>query len=483
MKRYIFLATAIILSLLNIEISAQNYVDAYRLVAPGILGTSASTGMGNATMAMGIGYGNYWTNPAALGLAKKSQVILSYYYDGNRTTSTLHDNSLQKDQFANQINEIGFVYKVPTTRGSLIVGFGYNRVKDFNSVSHFSGFNAGDNSLIQDLTSRNSQLTYDLRLSYAVYDQSWNYLYDETLINGKLQQEGIIREDGSIKNWAFFTAVEVDKDLYLGVTLNLYSGTYTNDREYSEIDTKNYYGDNLQLDPDDPYTIDFREFYMNDNFSWDLSGWNLKGGFFYNFYNFIRFAGTVETPIKYHINENYFVQGSSYFKDDYGYDVEPQTSSTEYSITTPVKIGFGMSVNMAVLEVSAEAHVADYTQTKFSDGFTQAELSDLNNEIKDNFRVAPDFQAGAVVHIPYLDIHPRIGAMYFVSPYKNDVKENNRKYITAGVGFFTHKAFNFDISAVYGVWNDYVDIYGDGEARVYQEIKDYRVMISMAYKF
>ncbi len=462
---------------------AQNFVDAYRLITPGILGSSASVGTGNATMALDIGYGNYLSNPAVLGLAKKSEAVLSYYYAGNRTAATFHDAQMQKDQFSSQINELGFLYKVPTSRGSLIFGFGYNRVKDFNAVTRFSGFNSGDNSLIQDLTSRNSQLTYDLRLSYAVYDQSGQYLYDETLINGNLLQDGIIREEGSVKDWAFFSAVEIDKNLFLGVTLNLYSGNYSNDREYSEIDSKNYYGDNLQLDPDDPYTTDFQEFYVNDNYTWDLSGWNLTGGFFYNFYDFIRFAGTIETPVKYTITENYFVQGSSYFKNGYGYDVAPQTSETEYTITTPVKVGFGVSVNTVLFEASVQAHIADYTQTKFDGGFTQAELSDLNNEIKDNFRVAPDFQAGAVLHIPLLDIHPRIGAMYFVSPYKNDVKENNRKYITAGIGFFSHKAFTLDVSALYGVWNDYTDIYGNGEARVNREIKDYRASISMTFKF
>ena len=462
---------------------AQSFVDAYRLINPGILQTSASLGMGNATMAIGVGYGNYLSNPATLGLMDRSSLTLSYYYSGNRTTSDYFGNSIQKDQFSSNINELGYVYRVPTVRGSLVFGLGYNRVKDFNAISQFSGFNSGNNSLIQDLTSRNSQLTYDLRLSYAVYDNYWNYLYDETLINGKLQQEGTLREEGTINNWSFFSAVEVDKDLYLGITLNLYSGNYVNNRDYYEIDSENYYGDNIQLDPDDPYTIDFQQFYVNDNISWDISGWNIIGGFFYNFYNFLRFAGTIETPIIYKINEKYYVRGSSYFKYDYGYDVEPQTSESEYNISTPVKAGFGMSVNLGLLEASAQAHIADYTQTRFTKGFTDAELNDLNNEIKDNFKVAPDFQAGVVVNIPFLDIHPRVGAMYFVSPYKNATKENNRKYITAGIGFFTHKSFSLDVSAVYGLWNDYYDIYGSGEARVNKEIKDYRAMITMSYKF
>ncbi len=475
----------IILSMLFISASlvGQNFTDAYRLVVPGVLSSSASAAMGNATMAMNVGYGNYLTNPAAMALSDKSEFVISYYYDGIRTVSDYFETSTQKDQLSNSISELGFIYKVPTVRGSLVLGLGFNRVKDFNAITEFSGFNEGNNSLIQELTSRNSQLTYDLRLSYAVYDENSNYLYDETLINGNLQQSGIIREEGTIDTWSFFGAVEVDKDLFLGGALNFYGGNYSNDREYSEIDTKNYYGENLQIDPDDPLTIDFKEFYLNDNFEWNISAWNFTGGFFYNFYNFIRIAGTVETPITYKIKESYFVEGSSYFKDNYGYDVEPQSSNSEYSIKTPAKFGFGVSLNFKLFEASAQAHVADYTQTKFTSGFTQAELSDLNNEIKDNFKIAPDFQAGVVAHLPLIDIHPRVGAMYFVSPYKNAVKENNKTYFTAGVGFFSHKNFTLDVAALYGFWNDYTDIYGNGEARINKEIKDYRVTVSMTYKF
>ncbi len=475
--------TALVIILSASSLFAQNFVDAFRLVTPNSLVNSAANGMGNAGMAMNVGYGSYLINPATAALAKKSELALSYYYDGNSTDARLFYSTFTKDQVSSQISELGMLYKVPTVQGSLVFGFGYNRVKDFNAVTEFNGFNNGNNSLIQDLTSVNSQLVYDLRLSHAVYDESGNYLYDETPINGNLLQNGIIREEGSVTDWAFFTAVEVDKDLFLGVTLNLYGGSYSNDRDYYEIDSKNYYGDNLQIDPDDPNTVDFQEFYVNDNYTWDISGWNLNAGFFYNFYNFIRFAGTIETPIKYKITENYYVQGSSFFKNNYGYDVQPQYSSSEYSVTTPLKAGFGISVNLGILEASAQAHISDYTQTKFEGGFDQATLNDLNNEIKENFRVAPDFQAGAVLHIPLIDIHPRIGAMYFVSPYANDRKENNRKYVTAGIGFFTHKSFSIDVSAMYGTWEDYFDIYGSGEARVYKTVKDYRATLTMTYRF
>ncbi len=479
-KKYFVLFILLVLE--NVSFG-QNFVDAYRLINSGVLSNAANLGMGNATMAVFTGYGNYLTNPAVLGKAANSELVLSYYYDQQKNTSTFFGSSLSDNQSSNNVNEFGMLYKVPTVQGSFVIGFGYHNVKDFNSINTFSGFNSGNNSLIQDLTSRNSDLTYDLRLSHSVFDQDGNYLYDETFIDGMLQQSGKIRESGTLSNWALFTSVEVDKDLFLGGSLNLYGGNYSNDREYSEYDSKNNYGDNLQIDPDDPLTIDFREFYMNDNIKWDLSAWNFTGGFFYNFKNFIRFAGTVETPVYYKIKEAYFVRGSSYFKNDYGYDVQPQQSNSEYEIKTPVKVGFGLSINTKILEVSAQAHISDYTQTEFTKGFSNAVLSDLNKEIKDNFKAAPDFQAGAVIHLPEIDIDLRAGGMYFVSPYKNDTKENDRKYLTAGVGFFRHKSFSFDIAALYGFWKDYTDIYGNGEARIYRDVKDYRATLTMTYRF
>ncbi len=483
MNLKINLITIVVVLFSFVGVKAQNIEDALRVAEPGILNSAASLGMGNATLGADVGYSNFLNNPAAMGLMNSSEVVLSFNFDSISSDNNYFANTLNVHQNSNGINEFGFAYKVPTSQGSLVFGFGFNRIKDFNMRTDFAGYNSGNNSLIQDLTSVNSQLTYDLRLSHAVYDNNNNYLYDETVINGGLEQEGSILEKGNINTWQFSGAVEIANNLYVGATLNLLGGTYTNDREYWEIDKNNLYGTNLQIDPDDPLTVDFKKFYVNDNISWDISGLNLKAGFVYEMSELFRIAGTIQTPTSYDIKETYFVQGSSYFQNDYGYDVAPQTSKSEYSILTPFVYSMGINSYLKFITLNAEAELLDYSQTEFTDGFTDAERVSKNKEITSNLGFAPRLKFGAKVDIPGTGMNIKAGYMYFYSPYTNANSENNKQYYTAGLEMLANNNFDINIAGAYGFWKDYLDIYGSGEARVNRDVKDIKVVISLKYLF
>ena len=464
-------------------LTAQNYNDALKLAEPGIINSASGLGMGNATMGADIGYANFLKNPAALGLMNSSEAVLSFNFDSIASNNAFFNNSLKVNQNSNGINELGFVYKVPTSQGSMVFGFGFSQIKDLNNITNFKGYNPSSTSMIQDLTSVNSQLTYDLRLSHGVFDGDGNYLYDETLINGGLQQSGTIQEKGEINTWQFSGAVEVAKNLYVGATLNLLGGTYSNDREYSEIDSKNLYGDNLQIDPDDLLTIDFREFDVHDNISWDISGLNLKAGFVYDMSEMLRLSGAIQTPTSYDIKETYFVEGSSYFKNNYGYDVTPQTSKSEYSILTPFVYSFGINTFYRFITLSAEAEILDYSQTEFTDGFTEPERINKNKEISDNLGIAPRLRFGTVIDIPQANISLQGGYIYSYSPFINASKENNKQYFTGGIELFTDNDFVIDFAGAFGFWKDNIDIYGNDVARVSRDVTDLKFVASLKYKF
>jgi len=482
MLKYLKLVMVLLLPL-AISSNAQNITDAVRLAEPGIINSASSLGMGNATISNNIGYSNYLNNPAALGLLKSSEFVFSFNFDSIASDNTYFNNKLSNYQNANGINDFGFAYKVPTSQGSLVFGMGYSKIKNFNNITDYSGYNNGNNSLIQDLTSVNSQLTYDLRLSHGVFDASDNYLYDETYINGKLQQDGLITESGNVDEWQFSGAVEISKGLYVGATLNLIGGTYSNDREYTEADTRNVYGGNLQMDPDDPLTIDFKKFYVNDNIQWEISGVNLKAGFLYVLSPMLKIAGAIQTPTGYKINETYFVQGSSYFQNDYGYDVTPQTSKQDYSISSPFIYSFGASAKLMFLSLSAETELIDYSQTEFTDGFSSAERVEKNKEIMNNLGFAPRYKFGVVANIPRTGVSVKGGFIYLNSPYKDAKAENAKKYFTVGVGVLTEGNFGVDIAGAYGYWKDYLDVYGNNIARVNRDVTDLKVVVSLKYLF
>ncbi len=122
-----------------------------------------------------------------------------------------------------------------------------------------------------------------------------------------LNQNGKYLNQGSISNYSFATSFEAAKDLFVGGSFSIISGSVKRDREYWEDDIQNVYGSDFRLVPDDPPTTDFQTFYLNDIIDWDLSGWNAKIGMDYNWRNIFRFGASVKFPEFYTIKEDYFI--------------------------------------------------------------------------------------------------------------------------------------------------------------------------------
>ncbi len=467
--------------LTSVSIFSQNFVDGLRLSEPGVISSGKNLAMGNAALAVGTDYSGVLINPATLGMLE-SEVNFGFYFSSYENNSNYFNAKLNAKETSTQINELSFVYKIPTRRGSLVIGIGYNKLKDFNSVTEFEGFNTGNNSMIQDLTNRNSDLTYDLRLSHAVYDNGI-FLYDETFINGNLFQKGTLVESGNLENLSFSAATEIAKDLYIGGSLNFIGGTFTNDRNYAETDVNNVYDENLQIDPDDPQTIDFVEFTTHDNYKWDISGFNLKGGFVYDFSRMFTIGGSIESSTSYFINEEYFVEGSSYFENNYSYDVTPQVSTLKYEITTPMKASFGGSLKVPFVILFTSIDLIDYSEMELFGDFDSATIVEINEEIRRNLDFAPIYHFGLASTIPFLDLRVKAGTMLISSPYKDKLLQSDKEYVTFGLGFFSHGPVKLDFATAYGSWKEAVDIYGNGEARVQKNVEDYYLMATMKYKF
>jgi hypothetical protein len=454
---------------------AQNYNDALQLSEPGIYTGARALGMGNSYTALSDDFSGVIFNPAGLGLAKKfgmSLGINGISYDNSSTIFGATSNSLQ-----NTINlsQFGFVFPLPTVQGSLVFAIGYNRVKEFNSITEFNGYNGADNSMIQHMTGDVNEFvpfTNDIKLAYEIRDPNTeSYIRDTTLINGLLNQSGRTRVNGNIGKWSFSGATEVAKGLFIGGTFNIISGSYKTDRDYFEDDTKNIYGANLELVPGDNTTRDFQTFYLNDIVEWDLGGWDFKVGFLYNLGDILKFAGDVKFPSFYNIKESYYILTSSEFGTNNNYDLDPPyVDEVEYEIRTPYEYSAGASLKLLILTVSGSAKIIDYRQMKFTEGLGTEYRIERNKEIDDLFRTAVTYNIGAELKVPLLPIWGRIGAMYIQSPYADDPSEFDKKYVTAGAGIMLGNIFKIDFAYAYGWWNDFSDNYGSNVSRIQKEI-------------
>jgi long-subunit fatty acid transport protein len=478
MKKLIVL----ILILASVSINAQNYNDALRLTEHGILSGARALGMGNAYTALSNDFSGIAFNPAGLGLIKKLQLDASLNYNNQSTSTDLFKNTTTYDNGNTGFNQFGFVFPFPTYQGSLVFALGYNRYKDFNKVMKFDGYNGANNSMIQDMVSYNDDIAYELGLSYPTYNGA-DYAGDETRINGKLNQSGTILQEGDISAWSFAGAIEVQKNLFIGGSLNIISGEYTKNREYNEIDTKDNYGNDLALDPEDEFTRGFESFYYNDILTWDLSGYDAQLGILYKANDLVNLGASIKFPRNYTIKEVYREDAESFFTDANYYLDPPYETAIQYDITTPFEFYLGAAIHYQDLTLSGDAKIIDYTQMEFTDGLGERAMKDKNLDIKDLLQSVTNFNLGMEYKIPYTGIALRGGFMYYPSAFKGDQSDFDKKYVTAGIGFATDKNLSINIAYAHGWWNDFGDNYGSNLSRTFQEVSVNNLMFTVSFKF
>jgi len=453
---------------------SQTINDALRLAFPGIGSSARALGMGNAYNALSYDYSGSLFNPAGLGTASRFEFSGSILYNSYDNSTDFFGNKSNYSNSTTNLSQAGFVFPMPTRRGSLVFSLGFNQSKDFNSALKFNGFNGGSTSMIQSLLGK-PDISYQLYLTDTTGTQ--------TPINGKLNQSGDVLEEGKINNWALAGAVEVAKGVFFGASLNIIAGSYKSDRRYYEDDTQNIYNETIQTDPSQPFTADFQTFYFNDVLDWDISGWDLKVGFLYKMPNFLKLGATVKFPTQYTIKEKYYVEAKSEFGDGTIVNIDPINDQYEYDITTPYEFTGAVAYDILDLTLSAEATFIDYTQMEFGDGLSPGLVSDNNRAITDTYKEVLNYNLGFEYRLPYPYIAIRGGYIMQPSAYKDDPSDFNRKYITAGLGFMPNKTLSLDFAYAHGWWKNIGDNYGFADSRTYQDITSDNFILTMRYLF
>ncbi len=462
------------------SIFSQNYNDAYRLGEQTIDFDARTLGLGNSTIASFGNFSSSLINPAGLATIQKS--ILNFGINTNSVSNStmLFNSASSVKKNNNNTNQFSFVLPLPTRRGSAVLAIGYTQTKDFNSSLKFDGYNNNSNSMIQDLTSYNDDIAYDLYLSYPVYDANNNYLNDATNINGKLNQSGTIDEEGYLNNWIISGAFEISKNIFIGGTFNIISGSYKNNRKYYEDDVNNVYTG--FLDPTDSNSLGFESFYLNDIVDQDISGWDFRLGLLYNMDNILSFGALIKFPTKYSIGETYSIYGESYFTNNVYYVDYPGTKN-DYGISTPMEFSGGVSADLPMVKLSASLKYIDYSQMKFTDGFDAPVREEKNNAINEVFQSVINYNFGAEFTLPYPTMKIRGGFIYNPSPYIGDKSEYDKKYVTVGLGLLLAKNLILDFAYLHGWWKNFGDNYGYDVSRTYQDLKLNNVTVTLNYSF
>lgn len=476
-----FLITTILIGIFINNISAQNYNDAYRISEQTIDYDARTLALGNSTIATFGNFSSALINPAGLGTIHKNVMRLSVNSNSYNNSSTFFNNLSSSKRGNTGLSQFSLIMPLPTKKGSAVLALGYQQTRDFMSTMSFNAFNSGNNSMIQDLTSFNEDIAYELGVSYPVYDSKGDYIKDETSINGKLRQTGSLKEEGNLNSWLMSGALEISKDVFFGLTVNVISGNYLSNRNYTEndYDFDNYSG---LLDPQDSSTLGFESFHINDIIDWNISGWDLRLGLLYKPNSALSLGAMIKFPTSYSIEENYSIYGKSYFTNNI-FEVNQPGVTNRYEISSPYELSAGVSSSFSLLRVNAGVKLVDYSQIEYKSGFEKDILTGKNDEIKELLGRVVNYNLGIEFTLPFPALKVRGGFIYNPSPFKGDSNDYDKKYLTAGIGFPMTKNLILDIAYLNGWWKNFGDNYGINISRTYQDINIEKIVMSVSYTF
>ena len=228
------------------HVKAQYVEDALRLSGPTLTIGARSLGLGGAYSAISDDYtASYW-NPAGLGQVHLNELSFGLSSLNFSNAASFYGSRESSSSSATNLNNIGLVYAVPATRGSLVFALGYGRSSEFTTSLSFNGFNpnssiaqayAPDGGTTDD---PHGNLVWELYLANADSLGPSLYRWDSKIMDSVLQS-GTVLEGGGQNYYSLSGAIEAAKGVYLGATADFLGGSYTYSRHYYEDDARDLY--------------------------------------------------------------------------------------------------------------------------------------------------------------------------------------------------------------------------------------------------
>jgi long-subunit fatty acid transport protein len=448
LRRKYGLVVLLIIGLQFQHVYAQYAEDVLRYSQLG-LGTSArQLGMGNATVGGVNDYSALFWNPAGLALERNFEFSFGLSSHGySNEVSYLGSKTSSNNNVVN-LNNLGLVYPIPTVRGSLTFAFGFNRAANYATTASMSVFNA-NSSFSQDLTLLSRQPLAD-NIPYQLYLANADTLGNVfPILKGNVQQAINVIEGGGLNHWTFGGAMDIAKNLSVGVSLNYATGSYSFNQNVSESDSKNLY-------PASNAPNDFSQFTYESTINDEITGFNALLGLMFRKPEKYSIGFAIRTATTYNIAETYGELASSQFKtmdsnnkNAYSYPVN--SNSIKYEVITPYTLSGGISIQpFEWLLLAGDAEYTDWSQMELqTEGL---DFSAENSRIKNQMRATTNLRGGGELSLWKLDLKLRGGIIYNPSPWKNDPSSFDQLYYTAGIGYMLDESTTLDAGFAYGTW-------------------------------
>jgi len=478
---------------LAFPLQAQFAEDALRFSQYGLGVGGRSPGMGNVSIGAANDFSALFSNPGGLALIRDFEISVGLSYLGYNNDATFLASSMSSAKNFSNLNNLGFVYPIPTSRGSLTFAFGFGRITNFGTTAEFKGFNPTSSIILAKtpgtnlnfLSSNERKNLLDNNIPYQLFLADTINGKLVSLVKGNVQQSAIVREGGGINHWSFGGAIDIARDVALGASLNIVSGRYSYDREFSEDDARNLYqrlpGESLGR---------FDHFSLVSIINGELNGVNGLFGLMYRRAGKFQLGLTVRTPTSMSITETFSDEAQSRFDPNANGTVDRFNVSfdgkTEYRVITPPMFGAGISIRLRDwLMVGGDAEYIDWTQIEFDS--SNPDLLAENRLIQRLFRPTTNLRGGIEVSLWDQGVHLRGGVIWKPSAYENDSPEFDQLYYTAGIGIQLDNRVTLNGAYALGAWKTFRDNYSiagiPSASRTNESISTNNLNVTLTYRF
>ncbi|MEG1571935.1 MAG: hypothetical protein RR328_00125 [Bacteroidales bacterium] len=436
MKRTFKLIPIALFCICTLKMQAQTDVDLLRYSQLNISGNARFTAMSGAFGALGANFSALSTNPAAIGLYSKHEVSITGALSGNNTRSKYLDGKMREDGgLSFNVPSGGMVFVV--YEGSQLetnawrriqLGFGVNRMNDYNNNTYIEGFNAKNSMVDKFIQNANGinpgnlngfyeGMAYQLYLLDPIDSVKW--LYDSPIKGGNVNQKKILESYGATTEMVFTVGSNYSDKLYLGATIGVPFIYYSEYSTYKETNTENL-----------PFYRPFQSFTFSEKLQTRGTGINVKLGLIYKPVDFFRLGFAVHSPTYYYMKDNY----QTGMKVDMTIAESPDAVKSQsksgyyaYNIITPMRallsLGFVIGTRGSV---DIEGEFIDYRHMKLraQDNFAY----DVNDVVRNKYVATGNLRIGTEWRVNPVSF--RAGYAMQGNPYSKDF---NSEFVQHGV--------------------------------------------------
>ena len=385
-------------------------------------------GMGGAFLSVADDFTTLYWNPAGLAQIRKFELFTSFSHNEMDAETQFSQSREVTDggRSKTRPNSIGLVYPLYTTRGGMAFALGYNRAQNFDSRIVVKGIDPSDDPV------------------FGGFD------VDETN-----------SDKGGIGIWSLGTGVYVTENIMLGGALDFWYGKSLNELDSIAMDVND-----IELD------IARMEFY--DTVDREYTGLSGRVGALAHLGEYVTLGFTTVFPMNLEVYEVWRQETSISF-DDGERESDAYEGDIEYNIERPFEFNGGIAVKLLDkrLTIGTDFQFSDWTQTVYNPLPAEDISRDYFEELYDS---AIQIRAGAEYHVSEIGTRLRAGYIHDPIPFQGKEIENDRNFLTVGVGKVFDQAIKVDVAYMRGSWEQ-----SDGS--LMEKRTDHRIFFSAAYRY